>query len=223
MKNIIKSFLLLIFIFNISFVYSQNELKENSYRYSINLNEIKSHKLPVTLVTPKVETDEIIFRMPKMIPGTYHIYDFGRFISDFTAYDNNGNKLPVEMVDSSSWKISSARNLAKITYKSRETWEPENKYNFVFEPAGTNFDENKNYVLNNNSIFGYFEGMTRLNYEVDITKPLDFYGSTAMAPEYTDGTHDKFVYPDYHVLVDMPILYTVPAVSYTHLEAAPYL
>lgn len=210
MKNIIKSLVLLIFIFNYSFVYSQDKPNGNTYRYSINLNEVKNHKLPVTLITPKFETDEVIFRMPKMIPGTYRIYNFGRFISEFTAYDNNGNKLSAEMIDSSSWKISGARSLAKITYKSRETWEPENKHNFVFEPAGTNFDENKNYVINNNTIFGYFEGMTRLNYEIDITKPLNFYGSTAMEPVYSDASLDKFVYPDYYMLVDMPIMYTVP-------------
>ncbi len=213
MKNILKSIVLLFFIFNFSFVYTQDESNGNSYRYSINLNEVKNHKLPVTLITPKVETDEVVFRMPKMIPGTYHIYDFGRFISDFTAYDNNGNKLPVEMVDSSSWKISGARSLTKITYKSRETWEPENNYNFVFEPAGTNFYENKNYVLNNNTLYGYFDGLKRLNYEVDISKPLNFYGSTAMEPVFTDGTHDKFIYPDYHMLVDMPIMYTNPDTS----------
>jgi len=210
MKKTIKSFLILLLFFNFSFVYTQSKPNENSYRYSINLNEVINHKLPVTLMTPKIESDEIIFRMPKMIPGTYHIYDFGRFVYNFTAYDNGGNKLPVEMIDSSSWKISGAKNLAKITYNIRETWEPENKHNFVFEPAGTSYDENKSYVLNNNTLFGYFDGMLRLNCVVDITKPQNFYGSSGMTPVYSDATHDKFVYPDYHVLVDMPILYTVP-------------
>lgn len=210
MKKIIELFFVLLLLFNFSLVFTQDESNKNSYRYSINLNDVKNHKLSVTLITPKIESNEIIFRIPKMIPGTYRVYDFGRFISEFTAFDINGNKLSVEMADSSSWKISDARLLARITYKSRETWEPGNKYNFVFEPAGTNFDENKNYVLNYHSIFGYFDGMKRLNYEINITKPLNFYGSTAIEPVYSDGKQDKFIYPDYHMLVDMPVLYTVP-------------
>jgi predicted metalloprotease with PDZ domain len=210
MEKISKSFLLPLILFNFLIVYSQNEPNKSSYRYSIDLNEVKNHKLSVTLIPPAIESEDIIFRMPKMVPGTYHVYNFGRFVSDFTAYDKNGNKLNIEAVDSSSWKIFGARNLSKITYKVRETWEPENRYNFVFEPVGTNFDEGKNYVLNNNTLFGYFDDMKKLEYEIDITKPGNFYASTAMIPVFSDETHDKFVTPDYYELVDMPIMYTIP-------------
>ena len=210
MKKTAKLFFVPLILFNVLFVYSQNESNENSYRYSINLNEVKNHKLLVTLIPPKIESEEIIFRMPKMVPGTYHVYDFGRFVSDFAAYNKNGNKLHTESVDSSSWKIFGANNLSTITYKVRETWEPENKYNFVFEPVGTNFDEGKNYVLNNNTLFGYFDDMKKLQYEVDITKPSNFYASTAMIPVFSDETHDKFVTHDYYELVDMPVMYTIP-------------
>ena len=190
----------------VSFSFAQG----NVYNYSIDLNKVKNHKLPVTLISPKIEKDQVIFRMPKMIPGTYHQYDFGRFVSGFKAYDKDGDALPVKKIDNSSWKIYDAKNLAKITYKVRETWYPENKDNFVFEPAGTNFDIGKNYVLNNNAVFGYFDDMKRLKYDINITKPLNFYASTAMIPVQTDAVHDEFVTPDYYELVDMPVMYTVP-------------
>jgi predicted metalloprotease with PDZ domain len=194
----------------VSFPYSQGTTSENSYRYSINLNDVKNHELPVNLITPNVNKDEIIFRMPKMIPGTYHVYDFGRFVFDFKAYDKGGNRLPVERIDTSSWKISSAGGLAKITYKVRETWHPENRNNFVFEPAGTNFDVGKNFVINNNAVFGYFDDMKKMEYDIDITKPLHFYASTGMIPVHSDSVHDEFITPDYYELVDMPVLYTIP-------------
>jgi predicted metalloprotease with PDZ domain len=194
----------------VSFSYSQETTSENSYRYSINLNDVKNHELPVTLITPNVDKDEIIFRMPKMIPGTYHVYNFGRFVSDFKAYDKEGKSLPVEEIDSSSWKISGAGSLAKITYRVRETWHPENRNNFVFEPAGTNFDKSKSFVINNNAVFGYFDDMKKMQYDINITKPLNFYGATGMVPVYTDDTLDKFVTPDYYELVDMPLMYTNP-------------
>jgi predicted metalloprotease with PDZ domain len=191
----------------VSFSYSQ---ENNAYRYSINLNDVNDHELAVTLLTPEIDKNEIIFRMPKMVPGTYHVYNFGRFVSDFTAYNKDGNKLPVEQIDTSSWKISGADKLQKITYKVRETWHPENNKNFVFEPAGTEFNAGKDYVLNNHAIFGYFDEMKNMEYDIDITKPLGFYGSTGMIPVYTNDTEDKFVTPDYFELVDMPILYTIP-------------
>jgi predicted metalloprotease with PDZ domain len=205
-RSIIVSLLILL----VSFSYSQGTSGSDIYQYSVNLNKIKDHKLPVTLITPRMDKDEVIFRMPKMVPGTYHEYDFGRFVSGFRAYDNEGNRLPVTKIDNSSWKISDAESLAKITYKVRETWHPKDKENFVFEPVGTNFDIGKNYVLNANAVFGYFDDMKRLKYDVSITKPLHFYASTAMIPVQTDSIHDDFVTPDYYELVDMPIMYTIP-------------
>jgi len=204
--NKYRSVIVSLLIFFVSVVYSEN----TEYRYSINLNKIEDNKLPVTLITPKMDKDEVIFRMPKIVPGTYHEYDFGRFVSSFRAYDNEGNKLPVEKIDNSSWKISDAKSLVKITYKVRETWHPKDKENFVFEPVGTNFNVGRNYVLNNNALFGYFDDMKRLKYDISITKPLHFYASTAMIPVQTDSLHDNFVTPDYYELVDMPIMYTIP-------------
>ena len=204
--NKYRSIIVSLLLFFVSLAYSQN----TEYRYSINLNKIEDHKLPVTLIAPEMDKDEVIFRMPKIVPGTYHEYDFGRFVSSFRAYDNEGNKLPVEKIDNSSWKISDAKSLAKITYKVRETWHPKDKKNFVFEPVGTNFDVGKNYVLNNNALFGYFDDMKRLKYDISITKPLHFYASTAMIPVQTDSVHDNFVTHDYYELVDMPIMYTIP-------------
>ena len=205
-RSIIVSLLLLL----VSFSYSQEISGSNVYRYSINLNDINDHELPVILNTPYMEKDEVIFRMPKMVPGTYHEYDFGRFVSGFKAYDKEGKSLPVKKTDNSSWKISRAKNLARITYNVRETWHPENKDNFVFEPVGTNFNEGKSYVLNNNAVFGYFDDMKRLKYDISITKPLHFYASTGMIPVQSDSVHDEFVTPDYYELVDMPVMYTIP-------------
>ncbi|MBK9613952.1 MAG: hypothetical protein IPO34_21815 [Dehalococcoidia bacterium] len=47
---------------------------------------------------------------PKIVPGTYSIYDFGRFIFEFNAYDKKGNKLKFEPVDVNQYKIFNANN-----------------------------------------------------------------------------------------------------------------
>ena len=32
--------------------------------------------------------------MPKIVPGTYHIYDFGQYVFDFEAFDKDGKEDP---------------------------------------------------------------------------------------------------------------------------------
>ncbi|RPI18108.1 MAG: peptidase M61 [Ignavibacteriae bacterium] len=199
--------LLNLLLINISF--SQNE-RGNYYSYSIDLTTVYDYKLDVTLIPPVITTDETIFHLPKMVPGTYHVYDFGRFLSNFRALDADGNELAVSMVDSSSWKISNASKLAKITYTVNDTWHPEDSYNFVFEPVGTNFEKDKSFVLNTPGLYGYFDDMKSYKFDINITKPQGFYGSTALIPVSSDETTDKYEVESYYMLADSPMLYTNP-------------
>jgi predicted metalloprotease with PDZ domain len=210
-------------LFYILFLSGFNAQENNKYIYSINLSEAANYMLDVTLIPPAVTTDEIIFHFPKMVPGTYHVYDFGRFISDIKAYDNSGNELPVEPVDSSSWRIKNAVKLSKITYKAHDTWHPQNKYNFVFEPAGTNFDKQGGFVLNTHAIFGYFDGMKRLPLEINIIKPSGYYGSTALIPVSSDESADKYVVDSYYLLTDSPMMYTIPDTAIVKVGGADVL
>ena len=52
--------------------------------------------------------------------------------------------------------------------------------------------------------------MKNLNYEVNITRPADFYGSTGLLTGTTTGNSDKFTTENYMDLVDAPIMYNVP-------------
>ena len=38
-----------------------------------------------------IEEDEVEYHMAKVVPGTYSISDFGRFVVDFKAIDQEGN------------------------------------------------------------------------------------------------------------------------------------
>ncbi len=210
-------------LFNILYLSPFFAQENDKYIYSINLNEAQNYMLDVTLITPAVTSDEIVFHFPKMVPGTYHVYDFGRFISNLKAFDNAGNELPVEPVDSSSWKIKNAVKLTKITYKAHDTWHPDNRYNYVFEPAGTNFDKTGGYVLNTHAIFGYFDGMKRLPFEINIIKPSGYYGSTALIPVSSDESKDKFVVDSYYLLADSPIIYSIPDTTVVRVGGADVL
>ncbi len=180
----------------------------DSYSYKIDLTNVKNDKIKVTLTPPKFTEDEVIFRMPKMVPGTYKIYDFGRFVSDFSVTGGTFAQLDVN-----SWKISGASKVTNIEYWVEDTWDTDIKENKIFEPAGTEIDENKCYVLNNHGFFGYFEGMTTKKYEVEVTRPANFYASTGLNFSTTQNV-DKFTTANYDQLVDAPIMYTQPDTTF---------
>ena len=193
--------------------------QDDSYHFAINLTEVKDDKLKVELIVPKIEKDEISYFLPKIIPGTYSIYDFGRFVSDFKAFDKEGKELKVNHKDHNEWIISEAKKLYKITYWSEDTYDTKQD-NFVFEPAGTNIIEKENFILNANGFFGYFTDMKRNNYELTFIKPKGFYGATSLVATSSDETKDVYNVADYHLLVDSPMMFSEPDTTILNIGGA---
>ncbi|WP_207493855.1 hypothetical protein [Aridibaculum aurantiacum] len=200
MKDFLK---LAAFIFFPVFASAQNE-----YTYHADLVNVKKDQVAIELHTPPVKEKTIIYSFPKAIPGSYSQKDFGRFITEFTAYDNAGKKLKVKKLNPNQYEIASANELKKITYKVDDTWD-EMHPNFVFQPGGTNIEAGKNFVLNNHAFFGYLEGYKMLPIKLVINKPEDMYGATNMKVDRTP-TKDVLYAKDYVFLADNPIVYAKP-------------
>jgi predicted metalloprotease with PDZ domain len=193
-----------------------------NYQFSLDLTKVKDDKLMVEMIAPKVSNDKVIYCMPKIVPGTYSIYDFGRFLSDFQAFDAQGQPLPVIVLDENRWEIANAQSLYKITYWVEDSYDT-NKKNFIFEPAGTNIEDKANFVLNTHGFFGYIDGMKRNDYEVIITKPEGFFGATSMQTVSSTATTDKFVIEDYMQLADAPMMYAAPDTTIIQVGGAEIL
>ena len=193
---------------------------QNKYEFSVDLTKCIDDKLTVDLITPAFNSPEIIYRMPKIVPGTYEIFDFGRFVSNFSATDSSGKMLNVDHFDSNSWKISGATKLYKISYKVEDTWDTDLGDPIIFEPAGSNFEADKNFVLNTHCIFGYFEGFTKMPYQVNITHPNGFYGSCSLPDVSSDGNVDTYKVSDYMGLQDAPMMYCVPDTTVLNIGGA---
>lgn len=211
----------LIALFLLSFSFSLTA--GNGYEFSIDLSKCINDKLDVQLITPEMNADEVIYSFPKMVPGTYDIYDFGRFASDLRAWDKEGNQLVSEKTSDTNWKIKDARKLYKITYQVEDTWDTEIKENFVFEPGGSNFEEGKNFVLNAHCLFGYFEGMTKLPFKVNVTRPDKFYGACSLTDIISSGNTDTYRVGDYAQLQDAPMMYNVPDTTVLNIGGAQIL
>ncbi|MCA6364706.1 MAG: peptidase M61 [Bacteroidetes bacterium] len=191
------------------------QIQTDRYQFSVDLRNVKRDQLKVELITPKIASDTAVYMMPAMVPGTYSVYDFGRFVWDFEAYDAQENKLPVKRSNENSWTITDAKKLYKITYNVEDTWDTPQKKAFVFEPGGTNIQADTNFVINTHGFFGYFKGLTRSRYEVSITHPPGFYGATGLNDVTRTELTDTYHVANYMDLADGPMMYCRP--DTTHL------
>ncbi len=196
----------------------------NPYKYTVDLTRVSDDKVYVELTPPKIKKKEITFYLPKIVPGTYAIADYGRMVSDLKAYDKKGRELEVERLDDNSWKIKNAKKLRKVSYWVEDTYDTEKEGPDIFQPAGTNIEAGKNFVINTAGFFGYFEGMKKQEFELNFIREEGFYGGTGLKPEKVglpvsasvslEGNTasaakfmDRFSVEDYDRLIDSPLMY----------------
>lgn len=143
--------------------------KKNEVKVSLDLVNINNDRVPVTVIPPVIKTNETVFFLPKIIPGTYSEDDYGRYIDNLKAYDAKGNELAVAKMDENSWLIKDSKKLAKVTYLVNDTYDSESGTQFgqgdIFSPAGTNIAENDNFVINTHAFIGYFKDLKELPYQ----------------------------------------------------------
>jgi predicted metalloprotease with PDZ domain len=72
---------------------------DNAYHYAVNLTQVNNDKVSVSLTPPDLTQHEVEFAFPAMVPGTYEVYDFGRFISNFKVTGINGSTNTVKRSD----------------------------------------------------------------------------------------------------------------------------
>lgn len=179
---------------------------ENDYQVYLNLHAEQDDRLPVEIVPPLLPKGTAVYSMPKMVPGTYSVYDFGRFVKDFKAYDSKGTELEVNQLNANQWEISEAEKLYRISYRVDDTFDDDSEPH-IFEPGGTSFRKGEVFLLNLFGMLGYIEGKKNVPFELDIDVPPGMYGGTAMEDLDESAERDHFSTPDYFELHDNPILY----------------
>jgi predicted metalloprotease with PDZ domain len=185
-----------------------------SIKTSIDLTNIVEDKAPVTIDPEVFKQDTVTYRLPKVIPGTYKISDFGAFIDDFKVYDYSGEEMDFTKTDTNSWLIPNATELDRISYWVNDTYDVENTPGLItpFSPSGTNI-ELENVVLNLPGFIGYFQDFESNQYHLDITSPSDFKSSSALQIVSSSVSEDgskittKYYAPRYFDITDNPAMY----------------
>ncbi|MHA7944375.1 M61 family metallopeptidase [Formosa sp. 3Alg 14/1] len=183
---------------------------------SINLTKVVNDKAPVVINPGRFAQDTVIYRLPRVVQGTYSISDFGKYIDDFKAYNYKGVEIPTSKLDVNSWSIANASNLDYITYYVNDTFDIEEEGGIggeqPFSPAGTNIEPD-NYVLNLHGFIGYFDSLKNNQYTLDVTAPASFKRSSALEKVKDTSSEDgkvittSYAAPRYFDITDNPMMY----------------
>lgn len=192
-------------------------------KVTLDLINSTDDQVEVEFITPTLTQDKVEFQIPKIVPGTYSISDFGRFVSDLKAIDSDGNALTVERLSDNRWLINEATKLFKITYKIDDTFDSD-LGNTVFEPGGTNIEaENSLFTINTFGFIGYIKGYDKIPFELTVKHKAGLYGATSMIGKSVGAETDIFTAPNYFDLADAPILYSEPDTTTLEVGGAEIL
>jgi predicted metalloprotease with PDZ domain len=183
--------------------------KKNLIAVAIDLNTVLDDKVKVEINPQRIKEESIVYQIPAIVPGTYSMSNYGRFVSDFKAYDYKGNEIAVEKIDDNSWKVNNAKNLDKVSYWIDDTFDSELNHG-ILVMGGTNIEEGKNFFLNLPGFIGYFKGKKELPYQISISHPKNLYETSSLINRNTtktDNTKDIFVAARYDEISDNPIMY----------------
>ena len=188
--------------------------------YKIDLTNVVNDRVKVTVDATQMNFGDYVagvqFHFPATIPGTYATLDYGRFIHDFQAFGKNGEKLKVKKKGNTYTIKGSPR---KLEYWVEDSFDSKVRKNKVFEPAGTNIQEGRNFLLNAAGYFGFFENAESLPVNLEVVKSPTFYGISAL-DSYSYGNSQNFHARNYHQLLDCPIMVSKPDTTSFHLANA---
>lgn len=209
-------------IFGAGLLVTFQSFGQNKYQVNIDLNNVIKDRLYIEITTPEIALDEVEYHIPKIVPGTYSIYDFGRFSHYFQAKDKQGNLLQVDSISPNRRLIKGAKDLAKISYWVDDTFDSKQP-NVIFEPAGTSIEAGRNFVINTFGFIGYLDGYKNLPYELNITHQEKMFGATALDKLVLADTLDQYSALNYVDLADGPIMYCQPDTAMINVGGAEIL
>lgn len=183
---------------------------ENLYTIHLNLMEVKRDRVKITIFPPPISRDRVEYQLPLVVPGTYAFKSYNQFVKKFRVYDANNKRLNVRNYENRRFVIYGAKNLYKIEYWIEDTWDFRNPSEFVFQPMGTNIQEQENFLINHFGFFGYIRGYKYFPFKIHIDKPAGFHGATGLKKLSSTYARDTWFASSYRNLIDNPIMYSKP-------------
>ncbi len=194
----------------------------------LDLVNVQNDKVKVSVDPDRFSSETTTFYIPKTVPGTYSLDNYGKFIEGFQAIDYQGNELEYTQIDDNSWSISNARDLDKVAYWVNDSYDQEDEGG-VFSPSGTNIEEGENFLLNLHGFVGYFDEMKEEQYRLEIKRPGSLIPGTALDLDQPsdetgeDTKTDVFSMDRYFEVADNPIMYATPDTTSFYVQGMEVL
>ena len=192
---------------------SEKSLSNTPIETTLDLVNLDRDRVKVTINPGKISSDSILFRLPRVIQGTYDISDFGLFIDDFKAFNYDGEEIGFNKIDENSWMIDNSSGLDRFQYYVNDTFDIEtSEVPTPFSPSGTNIDPTV-FILNLHGFVGYFEGRENLEYTISVISDADLMSSSAL-PRIdqkwsvdSSQVTDTYLAERYFEVTDNPMMY----------------
>lgn len=196
---------------------------------NIDLVNIEDDRVKVEVDPGKLSGEKINFNIPKTVPGTYSIDNYGKFVENLQAFDYLGAELLVAKTDENSWVIDNAADLDKITYLVNDSFDVEGEEG-IFSPAGTNIEKGENFLLNLHGFVGYFDDLEEQPYKLIINRPTNLIAGTSLEAANSTTTQgqaistiDTYSAARYFEIVDNPIMYAKPDTTSINVQGMKVL
>lgn len=169
--------------------------------YTINLNDRSGDSFKVMVFVDNLTEANAIFQFAATAPGTYDNLNFGNYVEDFKAFDEDYRPLSVTFLSTNQWQLNDPLNTSIIEYKVRETWDEPAPIDKIYLMAGTSIEDDHS-LINTFAVLGYPTGLKEMQYVVNIDHPTNWVKGTALSK----NTNGFYVANDYDHLADSPIL-----------------
>ncbi len=173
----------------------------NSFYYEINLKDRSDDTFKVTMFVDDLNEANKVFQFPATVPGVYDIFDIGRFVVSFKAFDEDMNELGATNISTNQWELTNAAATRIIKFEVKETFDTQVTEHQLYLMGGTSM-ENDHVLLNTFDVLGYPTGLKERDFYLKVRYPSDWKISTSL-PKTAAGLYYA---DDYDKFVDSPIL-----------------
>ena len=176
---------------------------EASIGVQIDLRDRSDDLFRVNMDIPQPPPEEALFQMAAMVPGTYRLVNWGRFVTSFQAFDAAGSEIPVNKQGANTWEITEPSKLARLSYSVEDSYDA--RRSGVLPMAGTGISEDY-VVLNPPGVVGYLRGQEQLPIDLSLHLPADWTAASGLKQETTEDNRISMRAVNFAELADSPLL-----------------
>lgn len=186
---------------------------QNSFYYEIDLTDRSDDTFKVRMFVDNLTDANKVFQFAATVPGVYRVFDVGRFVTRFEAYNSQYRKLGTTNISTNQWELSSPAETRIIEFEVQETFDAAAGIQ-IYKMAGTSI-ESDHVLLNAFDVLGYPTGLKERDIYLSVRQPAGWSSATALQQTQTG----LYFADDYDTFVDSPLLFGKLTLASTQVDA----